>query len=321
MEHPAIDAWSRLSPERIEPVAIERLKLKGKSAVYRLLGVGPDESAVIAKRCPIRTGRIECVIYQECLAWLPVVFPRFYGLLEDASFGDSCWLFVEDAGRQEYSREDAAHRLAAGRWLGLIHACGMEPLNVRLPDRGANHYLNLLLDARATFVKQLANPVLSAEELSTLRTVAMQLDEIELHWSAVEEFCGTVPNTLVHGDLVAKNVRLKGTPAAFEFLVFDWENAGWGIPATDLCQFIGRSTVSPDLGAYQESVGACGRRVERSQLRRLAEYGNIFRVLDNLAWAASIMTGDAYRFLVKPIAHMRIYEQQMADALRPTGWS
>src|SRR5882724_10900500 len=50
LEHPAIRAWNELYPERMEPQKIETLKKKAKrSAVYRLEGLGPQGSAVIAK--------------------------------------------------------------------------------------------------------------------------------------------------------------------------------------------------------------------------------------------------------------------------------
>jgi phosphotransferase family enzyme len=319
IEHPAVAAWSRMGPERIEPEAIERLKLKGKSAVYRLAGVGPGGSAVIAKRCPQRTARIERIIYEEYLSALPGAAPRFYGLLDDASH-DSSWLFLEDASGQEYSRENVEHRRSAGRWLGIIHTGCAGPAEGGLPDRGPSHYLKLLRGSRGTFVKQLMNPALAAEELITLQAVAEQLDFVESHWAEVEEFCGTVPKTLVHGDLVAKNVRLQAAGDGIALLVFDWENAGWGVPATDLCQFIGRSTLSADLPAYGACLAERGWRIDPGQIGKLAEYGSIFRVLDNLAWAASIMVSDSYRFLVKPIAHMRIYERLMADALIPMRW-
>jgi aminoglycoside phosphotransferase (APT) family kinase protein len=321
LEHPAVAAWSRLGPKRIEPEAIERLKLKNKSAVYRLRGVGPDGSAVIAKRCQTPTARIERVIYEECLACLPVPSPRFYGLLEDSANRDFCWLFLEDASGQEYALDDAEHRRSAGRWLGTIHTCAAEPAGLLLPDRGPGHYLKLLRCSHAAVVKQLVNPALSAEEIATLHDIAVQLNFVESHWAEVEEFCGTIPNTLVHGDLVAKNVRLKVTQSGLALFVFDWENGGWGVPATDLCQFADRTTLSPDLQTYAASLAERGWQLEPGRLRQLAEYGNIFRVLDDIAWAASIMVSDSYRFLVKPISQITVYERLMADALRPMKWN
>jgi aminoglycoside phosphotransferase (APT) family kinase protein len=166
-------------------------------------------------------------------------------------------------------------------------------------------------------VKQLVNPALSVEELATFHDISVQLDFVESHWTEVEEFCGTIPNTLVHGDLVAKNVRLKPTQSGLALLVFDWENGGWGVPATDLCQFADPTTLNPDLYTYAATLEEKGCRLEPGKLRQLAEYGSIFRVLDNISWAASLIVSDSYRLLVKPLSHIRIYERLMADALKP----
>ena len=35
-EHPAVKAWAALNPPRVEPDGIETLKVRDKSAVYRL---------------------------------------------------------------------------------------------------------------------------------------------------------------------------------------------------------------------------------------------------------------------------------------------
>ena len=64
VEHRAVRAWSQLQPDRVEPTRIEILKLKKiKSAVYRLHGIGPDGTAVIAKRCQVATAEVERMIY------------------------------------------------------------------------------------------------------------------------------------------------------------------------------------------------------------------------------------------------------------------
>jgi len=196
----------------------------------------------------------------------------------------------------------------------------MEPVAHFLPDRAPSHYLNLLRSSRATFVKQFVNPALSVEELATFRDISVQLDFVESHWTEVEEFCGTIPNTLVHGDLVVKNVRLKPAPSGFALIAFDWENGGWGVPATDLCQFADPTTLNPDLYTYAATLAEKGCRLEPGKLRQLAEYGSIFRVLDNISWAASLIVSDSYPLLVKPLSHIRIYERLMADALKPVKW-
>src|SRR6266700_2849114 len=97
VEHRAFQAWSRLRPEPVEPAGLEVLKLKTKSAVYRMPGLGADGSAVIAKRCKRGTALIERIVHEEILAHLPLPAARFYGFLEDPADPEFCWLFLEDA--------------------------------------------------------------------------------------------------------------------------------------------------------------------------------------------------------------------------------
>jgi len=53
-EHPSVRAWSELRPDRVQPEAITILKERednkwnNKSALYRLHGVGPAGTAVVA---------------------------------------------------------------------------------------------------------------------------------------------------------------------------------------------------------------------------------------------------------------------------------
>src|SRR5205823_7356763 len=104
----------------------------------------------------------------------------------------------------------------------------------------------------------------------------------------LEECRRSIRPLLVHGDLVVKNVYLRSSPAGLALLVFDWENAGWGVPATDLCQYRGR-TVTPDLAAYGAAMEASGRRLDSGQLARLARYGSLLRLIDGIRWSAEKM--------------------------------
>src|SRR5437867_2073874 len=82
-EHRAVKAWAALNPERVEPKEIEILKLKNKSAVYRLVGVGEEGSSIVAKRCRAVTASVERMIYEEFLPLLPLPSLRYYGHLDE----------------------------------------------------------------------------------------------------------------------------------------------------------------------------------------------------------------------------------------------
>src|SRR5205814_7490106 len=134
--------------------------------------------------------------------------------LDDPAGGEFCWLFLEDASGQKYSPQNAEHRAAAARWLGIVHAFRMEEaVTRRLPDRGPRHYLQLVRSCRAMAMKPAANPALLPEGAATLRAIASQMDRLESQWGEVEAFFATVPHTLVHGDLAVKNVGLRAVPA------------------------------------------------------------------------------------------------------------
>jgi hypothetical protein len=320
VEHRAFRAWSRLSSRPLEPTGLEVLKLKTKSAVYRIAGLGEDGTAIVAKRCKRGTGVIEQIVHQEFLSRLPLPAPRFYGFLEDADDPGFCWLFLEDAQGPVYSQSDPVHRELAGRWLAAVHAAPVnESLRRRLPQRGSDHYLELLRSARETLLERRANPVLHVSDLTTLEVVALQCDVIELHWDEVEECCRALPPVLVHGDLVVKNVYLRPAPSGLALLVFDWENAGWGVPATDLCQFRGR-TVSPDLAAYGAAMQASGCPLDSFDVSQLARYGSLLRLIDGIHWSAEKMVFGSYLFLETPVSTLRVYETALADLLRTFEW-
>src|SRR5262249_42248860 len=121
---PAVKAWRELRPERGEPHGIEVLagghSKARKRSVY-LTGVGRGGvggGAVIARRCKVNVAMLERTLYEEVLPHLPVPRLRYYGFVAEAEsrYG---WLFLEDAGGEEYSALLEGHRALAGRWLGL----------------------------------------------------------------------------------------------------------------------------------------------------------------------------------------------------------
>ena len=318
-DHRAVKAWRRLRPGSPVPQQIEILKLKSKSAVYRLAGVGPDGSAVIAKRTQAATAAVERAVYEEFLTRLPLAVLRCHGFLPEPA-GDFGWLFVEDAGKQAYSPENREHRALAGRWLGAIHCAQLLPdFQARLPDRGPAHYLQLLRSARAALLEHVNNPVLSKDEAALLRTVVAQFDVIEARWEELEKFFEGQPRRLVHGDFVIKNLRLRGSATASALLVYDWEMAGWGVPATDLAQSLGRCA-SPDLEAYCSVVRQDDSQIELDDVRRLADYGYLLRLVDKIFWDTVNIGGNTYDFLLRPVLSLRYYEPQLAAALQLLDW-
>ncbi len=319
-EHPAVQAWRRLGPERAKPERIEVLKQKPKSAVFRLAGMGPDGSALIAKRCLKSTAFTERLIYEECLPRLPIPGrPQLYGFVAE---GEYCWLFLEDAAGNAYSPDNNNHRGTAGRWLGLLHAAAAdESWPRRLPERGTDHYLGVLQSAHASAMEFLSHPALPCEDTPMLLAVAKECRVVKSRWKEVEAFCKTFPPAVVHGDLAVKNVYLRTIPAGLTLLAFDWENAGWGVPAADLCQSGGGMVLSPDLCHYCDALEHAGRRLELRRAQKLAAYGRVFRLLDAIGWEAASVDFNSRERLADSMSRIRSYERDMAGAFSDLKWA
>jgi hypothetical protein len=322
LEFPAVKAWGELRGEPVEPgrVEVRLLKRKSRSAIYRLAGVGPGGS-VIAKRCRQADAAAERTVYEEVLPHLPVTALRCYGSVGEGD-GRFCWLFLEDGGGQDYSPERAEHRALAAGWLGLLHTSAARlDVAARLPDRGPGHYLGHLRSGRAAILGNVTNAALTAEDRAVLKAVVSQCDALESRWDRVERVCDRMPRTLVHGDFVVKNVNVRPGPAGPAFLAFDWETAGWGVPAPDLVQALlpGRvCSVSPDIATYWAVVRESWPHLGIEDLRRMAELGRVFRLLAMIHWLSLDLE---YPWVSKPMAGMRVYRAEMTRGLEAGGWA
>jgi thiamine kinase-like enzyme len=208
----------------------------------------------------------------------------------------------------------------AAQWLGTLHrVAASAEFQARLPDRGPAHHLKLLCSAREVMVKLVDSPVLTSDEVALLWTLIEEYRVIEARWHELKEFCGARPRTLVHGDFVIKNLRLQNGVSAPALLVYDWEMAGWGVPATDLAQSLGRCA-SPSLEAYCSALGQNGSQTGIGEIRRLANYGNLLRLVDKIFWDTVGIGGETRDFLLRPILALKNYEPQLAAALRLLEW-
>src|SRR5947207_7283528 len=324
MSHPAVHAWRQLYPDaellRITPLRVRRQK----STIYRLEGAGPDGSAVIAKRSQ-RSQRayalIERTVYEKILPGLSVPSLRYYGFLEDSDV-DRCWLFLEEATGAEYSRLLAADRAQAARWLGLLHTAAAEAAaKAQLPDGGPGRYREFLRSASEEIQKHLGNPVLNPDDVAVLEAVLARLTELDAHWKRMEELCDGVPQTLVHGDFNGKNLRLRPASAGSTVVVFDWEDAGWGVPAVDLAQqAVSSSSLSanPDIPTYWSTVRGRWPQVSIETWQRLAHCGTVFRVLAALYWESLNLASE---WASRSVSNIRLYDSELPPALARLGWN
>jgi hypothetical protein len=289
-QHPATRAWCKLTKSQVVPDRVETIQeslgaASGQASVYRLTNIGPGKSNVIAKRCETAAASAESLIYENVLPYLPVSMLRFYGRVADDD-QQFCWLLLEDAGEKAYLSEREEHRVLAGHWLGLMNISAQQlgAAATRLPDRGTGFYLERLLESREVIRKIDETGNFKHGESAVLRTAISHCDALERRWLDIERFCNRMPQTLVHGDLLAQNVRLRTGPAGNGLLMLDWEGAGWGVPAADLVQFMGKS-LSPDLPTYYSVVRSSWPHLAFTDVESLADVGRMFRLINSLDWA------------------------------------
>ena len=134
--HRAVRSWSELIGRRPAPARVQVLKNEHDRKVWRLIGLGPGDSNVIAKLNPEADATAEHRIYKEALSRLPFRTLHHYGLLKDRK--DSfCWAFLEDAGGVPYSADKKEHGVLTAEFLAVLHTSSFKILqDVQLPGRG-----------------------------------------------------------------------------------------------------------------------------------------------------------------------------------------
>ena len=313
-DHSAVQAWLQIQSDSWEPGSLEVLQQRRYSTVYRLNHVKQGVARVIAKRCRVSTAGIERTIYEDLLPLTGMPALRCYGLLEEPE-GEFCWLFLEDAAGARYSPQLPHNRALAGCWLAETQLTALaHDLKSCLPGRGLDHYLRLLRGCRTMLLRHLGGSALSVEDATVFRNIAAHLDALESLWDELEEICDVMPQTLVHGDFVNKNLRIRDAATGPALLVFDWEFAGWGVPAADLAQLIDR-VASPDLDFYCSILNREYSRLDLRDIQAVAACGNLLRMVDQMSWATAGQEFIDSTQLVKAIALLRSYELSISEAL------
>lgn len=319
LQHPAVRAWSRLGPSRVEHERVHKLYNEKKTQVYKLHGVGPDGSNVIAKRSRRRNALLEQKVYEKILPQLPLLGLHYYGCVEEPE-GTYCWLFLEEARGLRYSPQLKEHRGWAAQWIAAMHASALGISGAAaLPDRSAGYYLQPLQEAHAEMQQALGNPALTANcrYSALVERMMSQLEELQRKWDEVMAYCEHIPSTLVHGDLNVSNVRVRRTEHKCRMVVIDWEKAGWGVPAIDLSQLGGQMSISPNLRLYQSLIQASGMTLSIENIERLAHLGAIFRLISGIRWATRCLLTH---WVEEGIWDLEYYEPRVARWMERTGW-
>jgi aminoglycoside phosphotransferase (APT) family kinase protein len=326
--HPALRAWSRLPAAEGRVTAVEFLRRVRDGRMFRLRGAGTDGADVIATRLRPRRADRERVAYERVLPMLPSLPSlRYFGCVaeEDRPFH---WLFVEEAGGESYSPARAAHREACARWLAEFQTRASLAFrgaaDAGLPEQGVAWYADNLHAAAAAVDERRRDRhlarLLPAGAAELLDELARQCAIAAEHWDEVGRVCGSVPPTVVHGDLAARNLRVIDRGAGPELRVFDWEDLAWGPPALDLIRSDADATcdgANPDPAAYLAAVRRHWPGVDGEAVRLLGEVGRLFWLV--LAVRLDAEALDA-QWIERPVDHLRLYAAEMPQVLEALGW-
>jgi ATP-binding cassette, subfamily B, bacterial len=330
--HPAAVAWRSLGGRKPRKVEVLRSSRTRRRGIYRLTGAGPGGVPVIAKLCERTTAEVECPVYEELLPRLPSPSPRFYGKVPDEE-RRLCWLFLDDVSGRRYSPGGSTHRRLAAEWLAMVQLHSLEILGAAdLPDRGARHYLVHLLAGRELITRQLRRLQAEPDAAYVLEDLLWKLELLEEDWDELATFCDTLPQTLVHGDLVSKNLRVMGNGGDAWLAIFDWETAGYGVQAPDLAQLVGperaalgsgkrskhfyRFSANPALDTYRSLLAGSELELSGETVKRAAAVGNLFRCVAGINWTCQQATATWC-----PTEDFRIYSEWLGSAMSLAGWS
>jgi aminoglycoside phosphotransferase (APT) family kinase protein len=181
--------------------------------------------------------------------------------------------------------------------------------------------LEHLHSGRDKILRGLTNPELKSDDLIVLESIVVQLEALESRWHQVEEFCAGLPPTLVHGDFTGKNLRVRTGRAEITLLPFDWEDAGWGVPAADLVPSAllgsGGFSANPNIVTYWSVVQDHWPSLGLPTIQRLANLGKAFRCLAAINWKAQRLVYEGAEWVV---SEMRIYHTELSDAIQAATW-
>lgn len=303
-EHSAVKAWSLLNPHLPKPQKIEVIREKRLSVygdIIRLVGVGRNGVSVIAKNYnDISKVKIENSIYQDALNYISKTTLHYYGYIELEK--NTFWVFIEDASGSPFLGNNAQHRSLAIDWLSELHT-SIPKLDF-LPDRGIDYYHSRLVSGRDKIIKNMFNKYLCDTDIILLKSIISQLDFLMHRWNKIYTLYEQMPKGMIHGDFKFGNMQVRNDADESILLVFDWEEAGWGLPGIDMFNF------NPEK--YWLRVRNHWNNTNLDTIIKLANLGKMLHFCIAIDWEAWNL---AYEWLVPTIEKMKKYKMCMTDAI------
>lgn len=274
----------------------------------RLEGVGPRGSAIVAKWCPRANGELEAFIYSQVLDQLSMESVRCFGFVGEGP-GEYGWLFLEDGGEMQVRGKRESLPATFAHWLALLHGAASNlSIRGRLPERGPAWYLETLRAAQQELCRSLPERNWSELDRWAVESILICFEILERSWHIVEEWCESLPSTLVHCDLQPKNVLIRHTASGIGFLPLDWEDAGWGPPATDLARV--------DAISYWSTARRTWANIELQQIEEQACCGVLFQILSAVGWETVRLAAGSEE---KAMRRLGIYAPRLTVSARALG--
>jgi hypothetical protein len=274
-DHAATLAWRALAGNAFGVGSVERLKESKKTHVYRLELVGGEPATVIAKWKPRHTP-LEMDIYRR---WMPAIGLPSLHVYGDVDIADGWWVFLEDVGDQPLTAQDPNGRRLVSQWLAELHQWGgFTTMASDIPKRRDAWYLEAVRACRDVIHRNFAQPWVTAAGQPILNRLLLLLDHVEDQWPVTAELLRDAPQSLTHGDLAAKNIRLRSSGGVEELVVLDWETAAVASPSVDL------GSAPADLAHYAVLMRRTCPDMTSAYVEMLAAIGQLFRAIAALRW-------------------------------------
>ena len=134
------------------------------------------------------------------------------------------------------------------------------------------------------------------------------------------DLCARAPRSVVHGDFVTRNLRVRSADHEHRLLAVDWETAGWGCPVSDLAQSPdpdSRSWARVDMDEYWSVVRGRWNDVDHATVLEWAVCATVVRCVSVVAWDAPLLLSD---WPTDRIVNMAYYDDWLARATDAAGW-
>jgi aminoglycoside/choline kinase family phosphotransferase len=303
------------------PMSLERIKRK----VYRIRdGTDSARSLVLKRHKDAGDARRARLV---CERWLPALgfeacCPRVLGTAADRH-GRWVWQLYEDFGIDTLlTRPDRARLGAAVDLIAELHRRGADhPVLCQVradgADYGVHHFSAAMRDADRA-LEALPASRLSGETGRARDRLRRHLDHLrhDTRRARVLAEAGE-PETMLHGDLLAKNVIVAERPAGWSVTLLDWDHVGVGPVSYDLSTFLTRYPASERewiVSRYRDAVRRLGGDLPGvAELNLLLDTAEQARCAEYVAAFAAKLLLDGER--VAPTGLLEI--EGWVEALQP----